>query len=345
MSHSKTITLVGNPNVGKSSLFNALTGLRQHTGNWHGKTVDSAAGDYTYKDCLFTLVDIPGTYSLNPYSADEKVASDFILSGKSDMTLIVIDGTCLERGLHFALEVMSMISPVALCINLLDEAYRKGITIDFDILAKDLNIPVIGTAASNGTGLHELRDVIYTTSHVPSMSAPLIIPASSRWQMAEVLAKKVIVKAKSKTAIRDVSIDKLITSRKFAIPSMLILLSFIFWFTIQGANVPSELLSNLLLGQQDTLLALCTMLHLPDPISSFLVYGIYRTAAWVVSVMLPPMAIFFPLFTLLEDLGYLPRIAFNMDHFFQKSCACGKQALTMCLVVFMLLMAEMENVF
>lgn len=146
------IALVGNPNVGKSTVFNALTNLRQHTGNWPGKTVETARGAYTYHERTYTLVDLPGAYSLHPGSAEEEVTRDYLLSGEADVTLVVADATCLERNLALALQILEAAWPVVLCVNLLDEAEKKGIKVDLQVLEGDLGCPVVGTAARGGRG-------------------------------------------------------------------------------------------------------------------------------------------------------------------------------------------------
>lgn len=155
------IALAGNPNVGKSTVFNALTGLNQHTGNWPGKTVSNARGNYKHKDKKFVLVDLPGTYSLLANSVEEQVARDFICFGKPDATIVVTDATCLERNLNMVLQIMELTDKVVLCVNLMDEAKRKGISVNIKRLEKQLGIPVIATTARNGVGLNELMDRTY----------------------------------------------------------------------------------------------------------------------------------------------------------------------------------------
>ena len=412
--NDKVIALGGNPNVGKSTVFNNLTGLNQHTGNWPGKTVTNAHGKYSFKNNDFILVDIPGTYSLMANSVEEEVARDFICFGNPDTTVIVIDATCLERNLNLCLQTLEITSKVVVCVNLMDEAKRKNISIDLDELSKQLGVPVVGTSATKGKGLDKLMDLVYDVSfnklnlkplnieydteieeaisQVESVIKPILKgKLNSRWvalklidgdttlldsidkyldfklteeeklvnqlhQTTDFLNKKGIdsnilrdkivsslVKITEKISNKVVSfktedynhfdrkIDKYLTSKKFGIPIMIFLLAMVFWITITGANIPSQLIANGLFWIEDKITALFTWLNAPDWVHGILVMGIYRTLAWVVSVMLPPMAIFFPLFTLLEDLGYLPRIAFNLDNFFKKSYACGKQALTMCM--------------
>ncbi len=432
----KVIALAGNPNVGKSTVFNSLTGLNQHTGNWPGKTVTNAQGRYKYNDRQFILVDIPGTYSLMANSAEEEVARDFVCFGRPDTVVVVADATCLERNLNLILQLLEITNNVVVCLNLVDEARRKKIVINSDELSRQLGVQVIPTVARCGDGLKELMAAVYNVScnnsnsntikvsgassppglfTISPQSTPLIkitydnaieeaikllepelqklpvLDINSRWialklldgdeniiksinkylgynvlgiiELSELLAqaKKLlnesgiqseqfrdkVVTTLVKTAedicsncvtfgnkqynLTDRRIDRILTSRLFGIPAMLCLLSIIFYLTISGANYPSELLSKLFFYIQDKLTELFTLVSAPDWLHGILVLGMYRTLAWVVAVMLPPMAIFFPLFTILEDLGYLPRIAFNLDNFFKKACACGKQALTMCM--------------
>ena len=338
------IALVGNPNVGKSTVFNALTNLRQHTGNWPGKTVETARGAYTYHGRTYTLVDLPGAYSLHPGSAEEEVTRDYLLGGEADVTLVVADATCLERNLALALQILEVAWPAALCVNLLDEAEKKGVRVDLDVLASELGCPVVGAAARGGRGLDELRQVLEETVLHPGPRPERPFPAcpgdcggcaESRAAALMARAKAIAAKASDMdpeaAARRDRRLDRLLTSRRTGIPVMLLLLAGVLWLTMVGANVPSELLSAWLMGWQEPLRGLFQAAGAPWWLEGALVDGVYRTVAWVVSVMLPPMAIFFPLFTLLEDAGYLPRVAFNLDHFFRKAGAHGRQSLTMCM--------------
>ena len=339
------IALVGNPNVGKSTLFNALTNLRQHTGNWPGKTVETARGVYTYHGKTYTLVDLPGTYSLHPGSAEEEVTREYLLSGEADVTLVVADATCLERNLALVLQVLEIAWPVVLCVNLLDEAEKKGIRVDLDVLSEELGCPVTGAAARGGRGLDDLRQALEAAAERPGPAPARTQPEKAcggcadceACRTAELMARASAIADRASdmdreaAGRRDRRLDRLLASRGTGIPVMLLLLAGILWLTMVGANVPSEKLSVLLMGLQEPLRGVFQALDAPWWLEGALVDGVYRTVAWVVSVMLPPMAIFFPLFTLLEDAGYLPRVAFNLDHFFQKAGAHGRQSLTMCM--------------
>jgi ferrous iron transport protein B len=410
----KVIALAGNPNVGKSTVFNNLTGMNQHTGNWPGKTVANAQGLCRHRGKNFILVDIPGTYSLMANSEEEEIARDFICFGKPDATVVVADATCLERNLNLVLQTLEISGSVILCVNLLDEAKKKRIRIDLKRLSQELGIPVVGTSARSGKGLTDLMDAVVQLTESDRHMEPMRIHygseienavailqpeieqllngrLNSRWvslkllegdssvlkslerflgydimssqdiseklvkakavletegivgdafrdkivtkiiEKCEEISRKTIVCEEKKYAERDRKIDRVLTSRATGIPIMLLLLLLVFWLTITGANYPSEMLAVGLFWLQDRLAEFFTWINAPLWISDPVVNGIYRTLAWVVSVMLPPMAIFFPLFTLLEDLGYLPRVAFNLDNFFRKACAHGKQALTMCM--------------
>ncbi|HOC17030.1 MAG TPA: ferrous iron transport protein B [Vicinamibacterales bacterium] len=396
------VALAGNPNTGKSTVFNALTGLRQHTGNWPGKTVARAEGTFRHGGKAIKIVDLPGTYSLQAASTDEEVARDFLLFGRPDVTVVVIDATRLERNLNLALQVLEITDRVVVVLNLMDEARRHGIGVNTDALARELGVPVIPAAARQGTGIGALRDAILQVAtgaarpqphrlrRLPAdVESPIaeVLPAveaaypdtlGKRWVALRLLngdervlravpsgelgAKIVearwrlpgdfqdrltgalyaeaerIARASEVTGLRrvrvdlDKHLDRLLTSRWTGFPLMVLLLAVVFWLTIAGANVPSSMLASLLLDDVHPVLkGFGAAVGMPWWMSGFLFDGMYLATAWVVSVMLPPMAIFFPLFTLLEDFGYLPRVAFNMDRMFQRVGAHGKQALTMCM--------------
>ena len=409
----KVVALAGNPNVGKSTVFNALTGLKQHTGNWPGKTVECAKGNVEDKGNKFQLVDLPGSYSLLAHSEEEEIARDFICFERPDAVIVVCDGTTLERNMNLVLQIMETTKNVVLCVNLLDEAKRKNIEINLNKLSDILKIPVIGTAARSGKGLEKIfpslyelfsnkEDDIYIVRYPEELEREISIlqedlekflpdTLNARWATvrvleddksffeslskyenidlsvhknldekikasrlrlqdkaynlekikdsiveafvnnAEQICKETVIYKNKNYNQRDRKLDKLFTSKTTGFLIMFLLLLGVFWITIAGANVPSDLINKLLFSWEDNILAFLKNIGLPKSIYGPLVFGVYRVVAWVISVMLPPMAIFFPLFTLLEDFGYLPRVAFNLDKYFQRCNACGKQALTMCM--------------
>ena len=330
----KTIALAGNPNVGKSTVFNALTGMKQHTGNWPGKTVSNAEGKFVYKDTTFHLVDLPGAYSLDSVSPDEQVTSEYIRSGKADMILLVADATCLERNLILIREILSVTRNAVLCLNLMDEASKKGIHTDIRLLEEILGIPVVPAAAREKQGLDDLICTLWQSVYKEiSVPCPGKISGKDYPALPEAseIYRKCTKKSSAEPHIFDRRLDRLLTSRTFGIPAMLMLLLAVFWLTMSGANHISSAIAVIFEEGGNILSALLSAASLPEPFISFLMDGIYKSVSWVVSVMLPPMAIFFPLFTLLEDFGYLPRVAFNLDNIFRKCGAHGKQALTMCM--------------
>jgi ferrous iron transport protein B len=412
------VALAGNPNTGKSTIFNGLTGLKQHTGNWPGKTVVQTKGCYRHGDRTVNLVDLPGTYSLLAGSPEEQVARDFLCFAAPDATIVVADAGCLERHLNLVLQVMEITPRIILCVNLIDEAEKRKIRIDYEKLRTLLGIPVVPAAARNKKGLDTLRNTVDDLVAGRSKTSPLLPvydeplekalqalekslqrfygdALNPRWLALRLLDGDPPLRAGLKESIRknpkpgisgaeqekllaaflqeaatyrrklgpdlrdqvvrslyqrageivaavvreppgkvtdwNDRIDNIVTSRLYGYPIILLMLGFIFWLTIAGANYPSELLTRILFGFEEKLAAAGQALGLPALLHGLLVKGVYRSLAWVVSVMLPPMAIFFPLFTFLEDLGFLPRVAFNLDKFFKKAGAHGKQSLTMCM--------------
>lgn len=408
------VAIAGNPNVGKSTVFNNLTGLNQHTGNWPGKTVTNAQGYCNTKNKSYVMIDIPGTYSLMAHSAEEEVARNFICFGEPDAVMVVCDATCLERNLNLVLQTIEISSRVLVCVNLMDEAKKKNIKIDLKGLSKKLGVPVVGTIArkkrSLSNLLNELDGLVNNKRGTTPLQVKYIKPIedaiaivepeikqkvpskiNSRWLSLKLLdydkslinelntylnrdilndenitaalerakellknngidsnnLKDKIVSALVLTAedvcidvveydkctynANDRKIDRILTSKWTGYPIMIALLAAVFWLTITGANYPSQLLADGLFWIQDRLTEAFHYFGAPEWLHGMLVLGVYRVLAWVVSVMLPPMAIFFPLFTILEDAGYLPRVAYNLDKSFKRCCACGKQALTMCM--------------
>ena len=408
------IALAGNPNVGKSTVFNGLTGMNQHTGNWPGKTVASADGICVTENNRYVLVDIPGTYSLMAHSVEEEVARNYLCFGEPDAVIVVCDATCLERNLNLVLQTIEISKNVIVCVNLMDEAKRKKIKINLNLLSKKLSVPVISTIAHKKSSLKNLTDMLDKVISKEISVNPLKIEypeviesaikniqqclmgynlknLDSRWlslklldddqslikevnnylgfdllkkkdikkvvneskehlnknnidtdklkdMVVSVIVKKsenicdgVITCEKENYSSVDRKFDKILTSKYIGYPIMLLMLMVIFWLTITGANYPSAILSDFLFWIQDRLTDIFMYFNAPDWLHGALVLGVYRVLAWVVSVMLPPMAIFFPLFTLLEDSGYLPRVAYNLDKPFKCCSACGKQSLTMCM--------------
>ena len=319
------MALVGNPNVGKSTVFNALTGLHQHTGNWPGKTVAVAQGSYAYKGRVYLLVDLPGTYSLQAQSEEERTAAAFLREVPVDCTVVLVDATCLERNLILALQIMAQTERVIVCVNLLDEAERHGCLPDLQKLERLLGVPVVGTAAGAGRGLPQLQEQIRQVSDGFGRCRPLRLQAGEG--PIDAAAKIAASVLETPSAPRTELLDRIVLGRWSGRLVLLGLLLAVLWLTVRGANVPSALLAAGFSGLGQWLRQ--WLAFLPAWLSGLLLDGVYATTTEVVAVMLPPMAIFFPLFSLLEDFGYLPRAAFLMDRSFQRCGGCGKQMLTM----------------
>ena len=328
---NRRIALVGNPNVGKSTIFNVLTGLRQKTANWAGVTVSSASGAFSLKGSRFTADDLPGIYSLNIRSAEEAVTREALLTKPYDYLLFICDATCIERGLALLAQAAELIgkSQFLLCVNLCDEAERKGISIDFSGLEEELGIPVIPASARKKHGLDLLLSRLSQLEETSGFSQPEEAGRIPKFFIPGELAARRVRYSNQNYRKREERLDRFLTGRITGGLTMLLLLTAVFWLTMTGANYPSALLYDWLFSFEEILSRTAETLHAPWWLSGVLIDGVYRVTAWIVSVMLPPMAIFFPLFTLLEDSGYLPRVAFNMDSAFKKCRACGKQCLTM----------------
>ena len=330
------IAIAGNPNVGKSTVFNALTGMNQHTGNWPGKTVGIAEGRCLIGGKSGIAVDVPGTYSLSAHSPEEEVARSLLLSEDIQGIIVVCDATCLERNLILALQIIALGKPVVICVNLLDEARRKGLEIDLTLLSSELGVAAVGAVARRRGGLEDLKSAISSMLDGGDgfQKTPYSIreyDANEISRIAEKTGRMVCRTSGRDPMASDRLLDRLFTGKRTAYPIMIALLLLVFWLTISGANYPSRLLSGALFWLGDAVGEWLLRLGCPPFIHGLLIDGAYRTLAWIISVMLPPMAIFFPLFTLLEDSGYLPRVAFNLDKPLKRCQSCGKQALTMCM--------------
>ncbi len=377
----KRVCLIGNPNVGKSSLFNILTHKNQHTGNWTGKTVENALGEFSYQDVHWTIIDLPGTYSLIGESEEEKIASEFIFKKDYDIALVVADATNLERSLTLILEVIDVVPNVIVALNLMDEAKKRNIVIDLKKLSKLLGVPVISTSMKDKSGIEELCDALnhftqnkpikiehsqkiknyitwiqskmnvsngealyYLRDHKISEDLELkeqkilqfykhyisrIEIIESYHHYEKKIIQKVLNRKNEQVKKEDEFLNHLLTHKKTSFLVISLLVFFLLFLTIYLSNLPSEWLFQFFESLEKPFMKIFQFL--PNFLLEPLIYGGYRTLYWVVSVMLPPMMIFFPLFALLEDYGLLPRIAFDLDKPFSKCGSCGKQSLTMCM--------------
>ena len=314
--------------MGKSTIFNALTGLNQHTGNWSGKTVDSASGAYSFDGDIYRIYDLPGTYSLNSDSPEEEISRQVITTHNSNLTVVIADATCLVKGINLLLSILMINKNVVLCINLADEAKRNGINIDIDLLQKYLKIPIISISAKKKKDIQTFKKFIAHNVNGNFEHRSFFDGESTIKEATEIC--NFCVTQKYSTTIYKTP-DKILTSKRYGIPIMLCFLCAILWLTVSGANYPSQLLFKMFSYIRICLENLIDKIYINDTIKSILIDGIYHTTTWVIAVMLPPMLIFFPVFTLLEDIGFLPRIAFNLDKCFKCAGTCGKQALTMCM--------------
>lgn len=402
------VALAGNPNVGKSTVFNALTGLHQHTGNWSGKTVTTAKGEFSSENARFEMIDLPGTYSLYAHSDEERAARDYICFENPDRIVIVADAGALERNLSLALSICECRSGALLVLNLWDEAKKNGISVDEKELSRLLGIPVIPAVARDKRGISEIVSALdetdpgkpYTVPYPCAEEAISIVEDALReigksegfclrwlavkllenesvmvgriaeacdfevWETLEIdraitraiavldakginfehfsdyiascivahaekIAARTVTKEEGRERKLTKGLDRILIGKYTAAPTLLLMLGGLLWLSAVGANYPSQWLSVLFarIGEGLTWL----MRDLPWWIRSPLLDGVYLVVTWVVSVMLPPMAIFFPLFTLAEDFGILPRVAFDLDAAFRRAGTCGKQSLTMCM--------------
>jgi len=410
------VGMAGNPNVGKSAIFNSFTGSRQHVGNWPGKTIERAEGIFYHGDWEIHLVDLPGTYSLAAQSPEEVIARDYIISEEPDIVVNVVDATSLERNLNLTLQILELTDKVVVALNLMDEVRRQGWEIDVKALEAELGVPVVATVATEGKGLPELAEAMAEVAegcrrtrpasvnygltiegHVESLEADLVslgVDERSRWVTLRLLeddpeiveafkqgdltacpvgmgeiassaspealqallrravrlreatrpdAKVEIVRRRFELAhdivqrtVRHLRpeedslterVDRIMTHRVWSWPIMLGMLIVVLWITIQGANVPSAMLGTAFGWLGEGARDLLVRLHAPWWMVGSLVDGLIVGTGTVIAVMLPPMVIFFTAFNLLEDIGFIPRVAFNLDRLMRAVGSEGKHTL------------------
>ncbi len=410
MNGRKRVLLAGNANVGKSTVFNEITGSRQHTGNWTGKTVDIAAGHYYYKFNDYEIIDLPGTCSLLSVSEEERIAKRYLCFEDYDCVICVVDATCVERNLKLVLQILEVTSRVVVLLNLCDEAKKQNISVDEKALSDMLGVPVVRATARSGKGINRLLEQVhmlctcsgesrgYTVDYGAAVEpARKLVKAAisgavdadkraefyalrileddaetaeyigkrcadtAAFEEAVACAKRIlesvnmdgeayqsIVVSRLHTAAHEIAVnaveelpsdekrrhallDRILLGKFTSIPVMLAIICLVLWLTIVGSNYPSALLRSAF--DSFELRTAEALLHLGvnETFVNIFVCGMLNVLLWVVAVMLPPMAIFFPLFSLLEDFGFLPRLAFNLDGAFERCGACGKQALTTCM--------------
>jgi ferrous iron transport protein B len=415
------VAMAGNPNVGKSAIFNALTGGRQHVGNWPGKTIERAEGVFYAGDSEIRLVDLPGTYSLAAQSPEEVIARDYILSEEPNVVVNIVDATSLERNLNLTLQILELTDRVVVALNLMDEVERQGWEIDAQALEADLGVPVIPTVATEAEGLPELVaalvDVasgtrptepasvdygVTVNGHVDDLQAdlealgmadparatggrrrwlalrlleddPEIVQAFKvgdlsacclgagaaspspealqsvlrkaarlrestrpdarveivrrRYEFAHDLVQPVMHRVRPASESRTEQVDRFVTHRVWSWPMMLGILIIVLWITIEGANVFSAMLDSVVVWLAGWSRQLLLALDAPWWVTGSLVDGLIVGTGTVVAVMLPPMVIFFTAFNLLEDIGFLPRVAFNLDRLMRVVGSQGKHTL------------------
>lgn len=345
-----TVALFGNPNTGKSTLFNALTGLRQHVGNWPGKTVERAEGVCQHAGLRLEVVDLPGAYGLYADTPEEQIAAEYLRSGAADAVIQVVDATNLERNLYLLLLTLELTPRVVVGLNMMDAARARGLRVDADALSRALGVPVVPLAAARGEGLEQLLTAAVAVARGEAVVRSVagwrdrrvaVAPtaeerqegAARLYRRAQGLARRVVRQEGPTGPDLTERLDRVVTSRWLAFPLMMCLLGVVFWITMFGATPVSNALTVFFDGLARTVRQGLTAASAPPWLVAPLVDGLIVGVGAVVSVMLPTMAIFFILFALVEDAGFIPRIAFNMDRLMQPVGSEGKHCLT-CLMAY-----------